>query len=84
MVKISLSLNVSSAVRQPNGFVGETPTSVSHVISGSVKETTLVNIRRISFPYVLDQENVQPEEITMETDNRKHWDVQFAETINKI
>lgn len=83
MVKISLNLNVNSVVRLLNGSAGEILTSVSHAISGNVLETMSVSIRRINFQNVLDQENVLSEETTMEMDNRKHWDVQFVETINK-
>ena len=84
MARILSSLNVSSAVRLLNGSVGEIHTSVSRVISGNALETLLVHIRRKNFLNVLVLEHVQVEEITVETGSKKHLDVQFVGTINKI
>lgn len=70
MEKISYNLNVSFAVQQLNGFVGETLIFVSHVIKGSVKEIMSASMQRISYLYARVQESAQSVVIIMGMDSK--------------
>ncbi len=84
MEKILFSLNANFVVVQPNGSAGEILIFVILAIKDNVPEIMSQNTRRINYQNVEGLENVLSEEIMMEMENKRCWDVQFAEIINKI
>lgn len=84
MDKISLSLNANFVAKLPNGFVGATLISVSHVIRNNAQEIMFLEKLKTSCQNVKGQINALLEENIRQMVMSMLWVVVFVEMLRKI